>query len=89
MAGKPRPLIIEKDEFRAYLAAMVSLKKQPKDQTADEMGISRQALYQLLEGEIAPSDEIARKIGLRPVFVVEEELRGSLAEPKAKPKGKR
>ncbi len=88
MAGKPRPIVIEVPEFRVYLAARMGAKRQSAEQLAEELGVTRQAIYQLLNGELNPSDQVARKVGLRPAFIVEMNPEGDSPAP-AKGKSKK
>lgn len=71
MAGKPRPLIIETADFRVYLMARMSALKMNVPGLAKELGVTVQAAYQLLGGDLTPSEEIVRKVGLRPAFVAD------------------
>jgi hypothetical protein len=72
MAGKPRPLIIEVEDFRVFLMARMGTLGLTVAGMADKLGISTAATYALLSGEETPSDEIARKVGLRPAYIMDE-----------------
>ena len=95
MAGKPRPLIIEVADFRVYLMARMGALGLTVAQLAEKLEISPAATYALLSGDETPNDEIVRKVGLRPVYVLDEVTdsnREIPAKAEAKPaagKGKR
>jgi transcriptional regulator with XRE-family HTH domain len=92
MAGKPRPLIIKRDEFRIYLMATMGSRGFTVEEFAEKLGVTGTTVYALLSGDLAPSDEIIEKIGLESVYIIgenrpawmEAQTEAAPAKPKAK-----
>jgi hypothetical protein len=80
MAGKPRPLIIEAQDFRVFLAARMGALRLSVAELAQELGITPTGTYALLTGDLEPSAEVLRKVGLRQAYVLDELPDGSAAE---------
>jgi len=70
MAGKPRPIIIERNEFSAVMAARMGALNLSVAQFAQQLGISRAAVYALMSGALPPSEKILKKVGLEVVYRV-------------------
>jgi hypothetical protein len=86
LAGKPRPILIEKDEFRIFLAARLPSFGGTVQGLAEHLDVTPAAAYALLAGTLQPSDHILEKVGLRTLYVIAA-TEGD--EPAAKPKGKK
>lgn len=80
MAGKPRPLIIEKKDFHVYLIARISASFGGSVQgLADFLGVSGSRVYAMLSGEEGPTDEMLQRLSLRAVYVLD------IQEPEEEP----
>lgn len=82
MAGKPQPLIIEKGEFRVFLFAQMRVKDISPQEFADELGISLSTLYAILNGDEQPSEDLAKKVGVRQVWVMDRDVPAKSAKGK-------
>lgn len=86
MPPKPRPIIIERSEVPAYLGGILVGKfGENQSAFARHLGISRQAVFQLLNGDTTPSEEVMKKVGLRLAYIADLPDGGDEA-PKAKGK---
>lgn len=87
MAGKPRPLIVEKKDFKIFLAAQLASFGGVQG-LADHLGVTGSRVYAMLSGNEGPTEEIVERIGLRAAYVMDVHVPED--EPPAKPaKGKR
>ena len=68
MARKPNPIIIEPEKFSDYLIGVQGGLGLNIAGLAKKLGISRAATYQLINGEIGPSEKTLEKLGLEIVY---------------------
>jgi hypothetical protein len=85
MGAKRQPIIIEKKDVRVFLAARMASMGGGMAALAEMLGVTMATAYDLVSGELTPNDEILRKAGLRPVYVLEAEV----PEPSDAPKRKK
>jgi len=61
---KQDSLVIAESEFRVYLVALMGAKKVTVKEFADELGVSVDLLYLLMQGKRKPSPAMLKKLGL-------------------------
>jgi transcriptional regulator with XRE-family HTH domain len=61
-------LVIEVKDFRVYLFARMQIAKKAPREYAEQLGISVDLLYLLLNGRRKPSASILQKVGLETCY---------------------
>jgi hypothetical protein len=93
MAGKPRPLILEKKDFYVYLMARLHASFGGSVEALGEhLGVTASRVYAMLSDVEGPTDEMLKRLGLRLVYVMEAQVPEPQEpdEPPSKPaKGKK
>lgn len=71
MVAKQYGTVIEPEEFHLYLKEKIG--SASIQHFADWLGVSRQMVYMLLDGQRHPGKEMLAKLGLKNVYVADAE----------------
>lgn len=89
VGAKRSPILIEKRDLRVFLASRMAGVGGSQAALAELLGVNPSTVYDLLSGAQEPSDEILKRAGLRPVYVVEEQVPEPPEPPAKLAKGKK
>jgi transcriptional regulator with XRE-family HTH domain len=93
MANKRQPIIVDPENFPAFLAGRYPPLGGSMAALAEFLGVSPATVYQLLNGTLKPSPEVLKRAGLRVAYILDvdavEADADTADESAAKPKGKR
>jgi transcriptional regulator with XRE-family HTH domain len=89
LANKRQPIIVDPENFPAFLAGRYPSLGGSMAALAEFLGVSSATVYQLLNGTLKPGPEVLKRAGLRMAYILDVDAVEADDEPPAKPKGKK